>query len=145
VIAVGNDGQFRKLCAVLGEPSLADNPDYAENPLRVKHRDALVARLSGLTQQWKRDELLARLDRDHVPAGPINTVADVFADPQIIARQMWINLDHDLAKAGTVPSLRGPIVMDGQPLVSRTPSPALGAHTQNVLNDPAWGALGGKA
>lgn len=144
VIAVGNDGQFRKLCTVLGDPALADNPDYATNPLRVKHREALVARLSGLTTQWKRDELLARLDADHVPAGPINTVADVFADPQIIARQMWVDLKHDLAKAGTVPSLRGPIVMNGAPLVADAPSPPLGAHTQDVLNDPAWGALGGQ-
>ena len=145
VIAVGNDGQFRKLCGVLGEGALADNPDYATNPLRVKHRDALVARLTGLTTQWKRDELLARLDAAHVPAGPINTVADVFADPQIIARQMWVNLKHDGAKAGTVPSLRGPIVMNGAPLVATTPSPPLGAHTDDVLNDAAWGALGGKA
>lgn len=145
VIAVGNDGQFRKLCAVLDEPTLADNPDYATNPLRVKHRDALVARLAGLTTQWKRDDLLARLDAAHVPAGPINTVADVFADPQVIARQMWVNLQHGDAKAGTVPSLRGPIVINGQPLIADTPSPPLGAHTLNVLNDPAWGALGGKA
>jgi len=145
VIAVGNDGQFRKLCGVLGEPALADNPDYATNPLRVKHRDALVARLTGLTQQWKRDELLTRLDAAHVPAGPINTVADVFADPQVIARQMWVNLQHEGAKAGTVPSLRGPIVMNGSPLVSKKPSPPLGAHTDDVLNDPAWGALGGNA
>jgi len=145
VIAVGNDGQFRKLCGVLGDVALADNPDYITNPLRVKHRDALVARLTGLTTQWKRDDLLARLDAAHVPAGPINTVADVFADPQIIARQMWINLQHDGAKAGTVPSLRGPIVMNGVPLVAKNPSPPLGAHTHDVLNDPAWGALGGKA
>lgn len=145
VIAVGNDGQFRKLCAVLGEPTLADNPDYATNPLRVKHRDPLVERLAGLTGQWKRDDLLKRLDADHVPAGPINTVADVFADPQIIARKMWVDLKHDHAKAGTVPSLRGPIVMNGAPLVADTPSPPLGANTDDVLNDPAWGALGGKA
>lgn len=145
VIAVGNDGQFRKLCAVLGEPTLADNLDYATNPLRVKHRDPLVARLAGLTGQWKRDDLLKRLDADHVPAGPINTVADVFADPQIIARKMWVDLKHDHAKAGTVPSLRGPIVMNGAPLVADTPSPPLGANTDDVLNDPAWGALEGKA
>lgn len=145
VIAVGNDGQFRKLCAVLGEPTLADNPDYATNPLRVKHRDPLVERLAGLTGQWKRDDLLKRLDADHVPAGPINTVADVFADPQIIARKMWVDLKHDHAKVGTVPSLRGPIVMNGAPLVADTPSPPLGANTDDVLNDPAWGALGGKA
>lgn len=145
VIAVGNDGQFRKLCGVLGEPALADNPDYATNPLRVKHRAALVARLADLTLTWQRDSLLARLDAEHVPAGPINTVADVFADPQVIARKMWVDLKHDLAKAGTVPSLRGPIVMNGNPLVANNPSPPLGAHTQDVLNDPAWGAPGGKA
>ena len=145
VIAVGNDGQFRKLCAVLGEASLAENPDYLTNPLRVKHREALVARLTGLTQEWRRDELLAQLDAAHVPAGPINTVADVFADPQIIAREMWVNLQHADAKNGTVPSLRGPIVMNGKPLIANKPSPSLGAHTHHVLHDPAWGALGGSS
>ncbi len=144
VIAVGNDGQFHKLCAVLGEPALADHPDYATNPQRVKNRAVLTPHLASLTARWKRDELLARLDAEHVPAGPINTVADVFANPQVIARKMWVDLKHDLAKAGTVPSLRGPIVMNGVPLVADTPSPLLGADTQNILNDPAWGALGGR-
>jgi crotonobetainyl-CoA:carnitine CoA-transferase CaiB-like acyl-CoA transferase len=143
VIAVGNDGQFRKLCMVLGEADLADHPDYQTNPLRVKHRDTLIRKLTQLTLQWQRDELLARLDENHVPAGPINTVADVFADPHVIARTMWVNLQHQAAQSGTVPSLRGPIMMNGAPLLASTPSPMLGEHTQSVLNDPAWGALGG--
>ena len=110
----------------------------------MKNRAVLTPHLASLTARWKRDELLARLDAEHVPAGPINTVADVFANPQVIARKMWVDLKHDLAKAGTVPSLRGPIVMNGVPLVADTPSPLLGADTQNILNDSAWGALGGR-
>jgi len=139
VIAVGNDGQFRKLCHALGEPALSDNPDYATNPLRVKHRGPLCARVAGLTVAFTRDELLASLERAGVPAGPINTVADVFADQQVIARGMRVDLANPEAAAGSVPSVRTPIVIDGTPMVADRPSPRLGADTETVLADPAWG------
>jgi crotonobetainyl-CoA:carnitine CoA-transferase CaiB-like acyl-CoA transferase len=139
VIAVGNDGQYQKLCRVLGEPALADNPDYRSNGLRVKHRDALVARISGLTRLFTRADLLAALERDGVPAGPINNVADVFADPQVLARGMRVDLPEPEAAQGAIPSVRTPIVMDGVAQVAATASPRLGQHTDAVLADPAWG------
>jgi crotonobetainyl-CoA:carnitine CoA-transferase CaiB-like acyl-CoA transferase len=140
VVAVGNDGQYAKLCRILGEPALAENPDYRTNALRVKHRDALCARISGLTRAFTRSDLLAALERDGVPAGPINTIADVFADPQTIARGMKVDLPSDAAAGGSIPSVRSPLILDGQPQVAARPSPRLGEHTDEVLADPAWGA-----
>ena len=85
-----------------------------------------------------RDELLAALEVEGVPAGPINSVAEVFADPQVIARGMRVDLPAAAAVGGTLPSVRLPIVMDGEPLVAGRPSPRLGEHTGEVFDDPAW-------
>lgn len=139
VVAVGNDGQFRKFCQVLGEPMLADNPDYATNPLRVKHRAPLCARLSDMTHSFARDDLLSALEKAGVPAGPINTVADVFADQQVIARGMRVELANPDAAKGSVPSVRSPIMINGEAMVAELPSPRLGADTEAVLHDKAWG------
>ncbi len=141
VVAVGNDGQFRKFCQVLGEPMLADNPDYATNPLRVKHRAPLCARLAGMTETFTRDALLGALEKAGVPAGPINSVADVFEDAQVIARGMRVDLDHPDAASGSVPSVRSPIMINGEAMVASRPSPRLGADTDAVLADQAWGAV----
>ena len=139
VIAVGNDGQFKKFCDVIGADDLSSHPDYATNPLRVKHRLALCATLTERLPQFTRDDLLARLEGAGVPAGPINTVADVFADTQVKARGMKVDLDNSDALLGHVPSVRTPIVINGEPMVASRPSPRLGADTENVLNDKAWG------
>ena len=139
VIATGNDGQFRRLCALLGEPALADNPDYRSNALRVRHRAPLVARLAGLTVGFGRDALLATLAAEGVPAGPINSVADVFADPQVLARGLRVDLADAAAAGGSVPSVRSPITLDGIAQVAATASPRLGADTEAVLADPDWG------
>ncbi len=139
VVAVGNDGQFRKFCQVLGEPMLADNPDYATNPLRVKHRAPLCARLADLTVNFTRDALLSGLEKAGVPAGPINRVADVFQDAQVVARGMRVELANADAAAGSVPSVRSPIMINGEAMVASRPSPRLGADTEAVLHDKAWG------
>lgn len=144
IIATGNDGQFRKLCDILGEPALALHPDYAANRGRVAHRGALTTALHALTSRWPGDALLARLDAAHVPAGPINTVAQVFADPQVRARGMALDLPHPAAAGGTVPGVRSPIVIDGVPQASSRPAPGLGEHAAEILADPAWGG-GGEA
>ena len=139
IIAVGNDGQFRKLCEAVEAKDLAEHPDYRNNELRVRNRGVLVPELGRRTARYRRDDLLAKLGALKVPAGPVNTIADVFADPQVLARKIRVDLPAPEAKAGVVPTLRSPIVMDGEPMVSQRPSPRLGAHTQEVLNDPAWG------
>ncbi|HEY8382172.1 MAG TPA: CaiB/BaiF CoA-transferase family protein [Microvirga sp.] len=140
IIAVGNDGQFAKFVRVLGRPDLADDERFRTNPLRVKNRAVLVPLLTELLMQRNRDALVAELAPEGVPAGPINTVADVFADPQVLARRMRIDLPAPHARGGAIPSVRSPIVMNGEPMVADRPSPRLGEHTDEVLADPAWGA-----
>lgn len=137
IAAVGNDGQFARFAAILGQPDLAADPRFATNPARVKHRAELVPILTGLTIRWERDALLAAMEREGVPAGPINRVDQVFADPQVKARAMQLELP--LEGGGTVPSVRGPIVLDGVAQVATTASPDLGAATDAVLKALAEG------
>ncbi len=139
IIATGNDGQWRKLCEVLGEPTLAGHADYAENRARIANRVALTAHLHGLTQRFTKADLLAALEAVGVPAGPINAVDEVFADPQIVARGVRVDLASPHAKSGTIPTVASPIVIDGVRQVAQRPSPRLGEHADEVLNDPAWG------
>jgi crotonobetainyl-CoA:carnitine CoA-transferase CaiB-like acyl-CoA transferase len=124
IVAVGNDGQFRTFCHVLGAPEIGANSAYATNPLRVGARLALSEALTVHTRRFMRDELLAALAIAGVPAGPINTVADVFADPQVIARGMLLSL------TGGIPGIASPIVMNGERMVSDLPSPRLVAKTE---------------
>lgn len=139
IIATGNDGQWRKLCEVLGEPALADHPDYLDNKSRVKNRVALTAKLHLLCQRHAKADLLAGLEKVGVPAGPINDIAEVFADPQIVARGVKVDLPSAAAKAGSIPTVASPIVMNGVRQVAGRPSPRLGEHADDILNDPAWG------
>ena len=139
IVAVGNDGQFAKFVRVLGRPDLAHDERFRTNADRVRNRAVLVPLLTDLLSRKKRDVLLAALAPEGVPAGPINTVADVFADPQVIARRMRVDLPAPAARGGVIPSVRSPILIDGEPAVADRPPPRLGEHTQEVLNDPAWG------
>src|SRR6186713_2055915 len=135
IIATGNDNQFAKLCAVLGEPKLAQEPNYRVNSDRLKHRDELVAHLSALTRRWSRADLLAKLESVQVPAGPINPLDQVFADPQVVHRGMRIDRPSAAAKAGTIPGVRTPIMIDGNPAAAERPAPRLGEHTAEVLRE----------
>ena len=119
IIATGNDGQYQRLCEVLGLPALATAPDYATNADRIQNREALTAALQAVTRGWSRDDLLAALEARGIPAGPINDMADVFADPQVIARGLRIT-------PGGVPGVRLPVVFSGAELATDRPSPALG-------------------
>ncbi|WP_262028769.1 CaiB/BaiF CoA transferase family protein [Microvirga sp. Mcv34] len=138
IVAVGNDGQFGRFVSVLGQPELAQDERFRTNAGRVGHRAELVPVLTELTLRFAREDLLAALEKQGVPAGPINTVADVFDDPQVIARGMRIDLPSEAAKGGAIPSVRSPIVMDGQAMAAGRPSPRLGEHTDEVLSDPSW-------
>jgi glutaryl-CoA transferase len=133
VIAVGNDGQFRNLVGVLGVPEIADDRSFATNEARVANRASLIAGLSALIAKFKRADLLKRLERARVPAGPINNLAEVFADPQVIDRGMRLNL----ARPGSdgVPTVRTPILMSDSNLVYGRASPRLGEHTSEVLSE----------
>ncbi|RYD50120.1 MAG: CoA transferase [Sphingomonadales bacterium] len=115
IVAVGNDSQFRKLCNVLGL-DLAGDERFATNPARVTNRKLLIPLLAATIAGWAKADLYEALEHAGVPAGPINTVADVFADPQVIARGMQI------VREG-LPGLASPIVIDGERMVSDRPSP----------------------
>ncbi len=125
IIACGNDGQFAKLTALLGIGEIARDSRFLTNASRVANRDALTAMLEEHTTQWLRDDLLAALAKAGVPAGPINTVEDVFADPQFIARQMRIDPDG-------VPGLRTPIRFSDAELKLDRRSPKLGEHKNDI-------------
>jgi crotonobetainyl-CoA:carnitine CoA-transferase CaiB-like acyl-CoA transferase len=139
IVAVGNDPQFARFADVLGAPGLAADPRFASNAERVRNREVLARLLSEQTAAFSRDALLAALEARGVPAGPINNVADVFGDPQIVHRGMRIDLPAPEAEGGAIPGVRTPIVLDGVPMASERPSPGLGAHTSEVLADPNWG------
>ena len=135
IIASGNDSQFAKLCGVLGDPALAKNPDYLDNKARLEHRAALVERLCTLTAEFPRAELLRKLEAAGVPAGPINNLEQVFADPQVVHRGMRVDRPSAAAKSGTIPGVRTPIMLDGAPMVAERPSPRLGEHSAEILRE----------
>jgi crotonobetainyl-CoA:carnitine CoA-transferase CaiB-like acyl-CoA transferase len=135
IIATGNSNQFIKLCHLLGASELAEAPDYKDNIGRLKHRDELVAKISALTRRLTRKELLGRLEEQKVPAGPINDLAQVFKDPQVVFRGMKLDLPSAAAKDGTIPGVRTPIVIDGWKVASDKPAPLLGEHSAEILRE----------
>ncbi|MGA9560597.1 MAG: CaiB/BaiF CoA-transferase family protein [Pseudolabrys sp.] len=135
IVATGNDNQYVKFCNVLGAQELAQNPAYKDNVGRLKHREELIGKLSVLTVRMKRDELLAKLESQQVPAGPINNLEQVFNDPQVKHRGLKLDLPSAAAKGGTIPGVRTPIVIDGWRAGSEHPSPRLGQHTVEILRE----------
>ncbi|RJT41739.1 CoA transferase [Mesorhizobium waimense] len=131
ILAVGNDGQFAKFCAAVGLDDLPSNPDFATNPARVANRANLRERMIETLKTWDREPLLAKLEAASVPASPINTIGQMFADPQTIARGMRLDLDD--GHGNLLPSVRAPMVMSGTPLIYERPSPRLGEHTEEIL------------
>lgn len=133
VIAVGNDGQFERLCRVVGRPELAHDERFAANASRVRNRAALVASIAPLLASRESREWVAALEGAGVPCGPINDVAAVFADPQVAHRGMRVEAPHPVA--GTVPMIASPIRLSGTPVRAGAATPALGQHTREVLRD----------
>ncbi|MEM1342410.1 MAG: CaiB/BaiF CoA-transferase family protein, partial [Pseudomonadota bacterium] len=119
IIATGNDAQFQRLCALLGCADLAFQPEFLTNADRVAHRDALSAALGEATRRWTRDALLTECEKHGVPVGPINDMEDVFADPQVKARGLRLDLDG-------VPSVRHPFRFSEAGEVEARPAPKLG-------------------
>jgi len=126
IIATGNDGQYQRLCGLLGLEEMAQAPEFLSNSDRIANRDAMTARLTKATRTRNRADLLSACEANGVPAGPINDLEDVFNDPQIIARGMRIDLDG-------VPGVRLPIVYSDADLDLTRPSPKLGEHNEEVL------------
>ncbi|HEY0596099.1 CaiB/BaiF CoA-transferase family protein [Sphingopyxis sp.] len=125
VIAVGNDGQFRKLCAILGVPDWAADLRFATNAARLANRGELIPLLAAKIATWDAQRLSLALEAEGVPAGPINDIAAVFADPQVQARAMRFRPD-----GASVDGLASPIVIDGERMVAGGGAPRLGGQEQ---------------
>lgn len=119
IIATGNDGQYQRLCRLLGLDDMADDPEFARNKDRLANRRVMIARLNGATVQRTKSDLLAACEAVGVPAGPINTLQDVMDDPQVVARGMQIELDG-------VPGIRAPFRFSDAELALHRPAPKLG-------------------
>jgi crotonobetainyl-CoA:carnitine CoA-transferase CaiB-like acyl-CoA transferase len=133
IVATGNDGQYQKFVQAGGRPELATDPRFATNPLRVQNRDLLVPLLAGMVAMRSRDEWIALLEAVGVPCGPINDVGEVFANEQVKARAMAVELPHPAA--GKVTLVRSPMKMSATPATSTMAPPLLGQHTEEVLRE----------
>ncbi|MFC0250700.1 CaiB/BaiF CoA transferase family protein [Massilia consociata] len=133
IVATGNDGQYQKFVEAGGRPELGSDPRFTTNPLRVQNRDVLVPMLAEMVKQKRRDEWIALLESVGVPCGPINDIGEVFANEQVRAREVAIELPHPTA--GKVRLVRNPIRMSATPATSDKAPPLLGQHTDEVLHD----------
>ncbi|OWU86038.1 CoA-transferase [Oceanicola sp. 22II-s10i] len=121
IVATGNDGQYQRLCDILGMPELKDDPRFLRNGDRIANREILVPFFIEKIKTWTKADLLAACEANNVPAGPINDMAEVFDDPHVIARGMKLHLEG-------VPTVRSPIIFSDAELNLTTPSPTLGEH-----------------
>jgi crotonobetainyl-CoA:carnitine CoA-transferase CaiB-like acyl-CoA transferase len=127
ILATGNDGQYQRLCAILGLDDMAKAPAFLTNADRIANRAEMTARITAATKTWAKADLLDACEGAGVPAGPINDLAEVFADPQIIARGMQIAPDG-------VPGVRAPFRFSGADLALDRPAPKLGEHQADLLD-----------
>ncbi|WP_322025030.1 CaiB/BaiF CoA-transferase family protein [Burkholderia sp. BCC1977] len=133
IVAVGNDGQFRKFVETGGRPELADDERFATNPSRVRHRDTLVPILAEMVKTRGKADWIGVLEAAGVPCGPINELDEVFANEQVVARGMQVSLPHPCG--ADVKLVRNPIRMSATPPEAHTAPPLLGAQTEDVLRD----------
>jgi len=133
ILTVGNDGQFRKFAEVAGQPQWADDPRFTTNKQRVANRAELIPLIRQATVFKTTAEWVAQLERAGVPCGPINDLAQMFADPQVKARGLAIEMPHPLA--GQVPQVASPIRLSETPVEYRHAPPLLGEHTEQILGE----------
>ena len=131
ILAVGNDGQFARLCEVAACSELAHDPRFSTNAERVKHRDVLIPLLKRATVMRTTAAWIEALEAAGVPCGPINSLEDVFSDPHVLARGIRVDMPH--ARVGSVPQVASPIRLSATPVEYRSPPPELGANTADVL------------
>ncbi|NYT59899.1 CoA transferase [Alcaligenaceae bacterium] len=133
IVAVGNDSQFRAYCQVIGRSGLSEDIRFSTNPNRVINRDILVPMLVEAMKTQPRDHWLQALERAGVPAGPINTIDQVYDNPQVQARGMRQDLPH--SAAGKAPIAASPLRFSDSPVSYRHAAPLLGEHTEQVLRE----------
>jgi crotonobetainyl-CoA:carnitine CoA-transferase CaiB-like acyl-CoA transferase len=135
-LGAANERLFRRLCDVLGHAEWSEDPSFADNASRVKNREALAARIESITVTQPRAHWLSLLDANDIPCGPINDYAQVFADPQILAREMVVETNHPAL--GPLRTLGSPIKMSATPADVSRRAPQLGEHTDEVLAEAGF-------
>jgi formyl-CoA transferase len=138
-LAAANQRLFERLCAVLGHDEWARDSHYADNTQRVRHRAALSHLIESMTIQRPRAHWMALFEANDIPCGPINNYEQVFADPQVRAREMVVETDHPTL--GTIRTLGSPIKMSETPPIATRRAPLLDEHTNEVLRE--LGAVNG--
>lgn len=133
IIAVGNDSQFRQFVKAGGREHLADDPRFANNPSRVAHRSVLVPLLTEMTMTKTKNDWIATLEKVNVPCGPINDLEEVFANEQVVSRQIEMQVPHPTA--GTMKLVSSPMKLSATPVEVRMAPPTLGQHTDEVLRE----------
>jgi len=133
IVAVGNDGQFCRLCEVMGVAALAADPRFVTNADRVRNRDELAPLLESRSRQRPKQDWLAELEAAGVPCGPINSIGEAFSEPQVAARGMVVDLPHPTA--GTARLVGNPIRLSRTPIAYRNAPPLLGEHSDAVLRE----------
>jgi len=133
VVAVGNDKQFERLCRVIGKWELADDARFSLNSERVENRDELITILKPIFLRRTSGEWLSALESVGIPCGPINTLDKVFAEPQVEAREMLIEMDHPII--GKLSLVGSPLKFSETPVGYKLPPPRLGEHTEEVLKE----------
>ncbi len=131
ILAVGNDGQYAAFCRVAGRPELADDPRFRTNPDRVRNRETLLPLVHDIVRRRASADWLASLEAAGVPCGPINTIAQVFENPQVCHRGMRVDIPHPLGVS--VPTVASPMRFSATPVEYRVPPPLLGQHTREIL------------
>jgi len=132
IVAVGNDGQYRALCSALGAPGMGQDPRFATNAARIAHRAALNAELSALTAGFDMKGLMAALETAGVPCGPVNSIAQVFEEPQAVHRKLVVEQSREDLSA-PIRTVASSIRLSKTPVAYDRPPPALGADTEAVL------------
>jgi crotonobetainyl-CoA:carnitine CoA-transferase CaiB-like acyl-CoA transferase len=135
ILAVGNNRQFEKLCEVIGKPELAQDIRFVTNAGRVENRDALISILNTIFKTRSGNDWLSAFESSGIPCGPINTLDKVFAEPQVEARQMRIEMEHPTI--GKFPLVGSPLKFSETPVEYRLPPPGLGEHTEQILSEMA--------
>ena len=133
VLAVGNDSQFQAWARLAGREDLAQDPAFATNPARVRNRDLVNETVARIMATRSSAEWLAALEAAGVPAGPVNNIDEVFADPQVLARGMRISMPYDHSQSGTVELVGSPLKLSATPVSYRHPPPVAGEHTDEIL------------
>jgi len=131
ILAIGNDGQFQRFCAMAGLDGLADDERYRTNSARIINRNTLIPKIAEAIRQRTTADWVSLLESQAVPCGPINTIDQVFADPQVQARGMRRVLEHE--KAGPLPVTANPVRMASHDTTASTAPPMLGENTDEVL------------